>query len=382
VSRAVRSAALLATAALLAVPVVATAQPAVPRAAQTVLPTGAVAVINGQQVHGMVLNTPGANPLSAVPTLERLRTDGVNLVSIYIPWEIHNSFSSDLHSTKETPSDNTLKVLSLLAHQHGLAVEWMPLVTPAGNAPRYNILPNNMSQWWTKYTAMIDRYAKLAAGANVEIFSIGSELTALQKFTSNWLTIISHVRNQDGYHGKTTYMSTTGDSPPFPDLGWWGNVDLLSVSPYWSLSPAKVPLVANLAASWRNQYLPLLKNLSQTYGKPVLMDEIGYANQDFAAYRPAVAWQNHNAHPNQQAQANAYEALLQVSTAPQQQSWLAGVVWFYWGSTKTQPNKDTGYSPQGKQAECVVAKYWAPRTAPGSKPLGNIASACVATHVA
>jgi hypothetical protein len=229
---------------------------------------------------------------------------------------------------------------------------------------------------------MIDHYAVLAAATKVEVFSIGSELTALQKFTSNWLTIISHVRNKDGYRGKTTYMSTTGDSPPFRDLGWWGNVDLLSVSPYWSLSQATTPAVGGLAGQWRSHYMPTLKGLWTTYHKPVLMDEIGYANQDEAAFRPAVAWQNHNAHPNQQAQANAYEALIQVAGEAPQQSWLAGVVWFYWGAVKAQPNKDTGYSPQGKKAECVIARYWAPRTVPGSKPLGNTAPACVATHLA
>lgn len=381
-SRAFRPAALLAAVALLAVPGLATAKPALPHSAGALAPTGAVAVIKGQPVHGMVLNQPGGDLLNTVPSFERLRADGVNLVSIYIEWQISNSFSSDLHKTKDTPSDSALKAVTVAAHRAGLAVEWMPLVTPSHNAPRYLIVPNNMAQWWASYTGMIDHYASLGGANGLEILCIGSELTALQKYTNNWLTIIDHVRHNDGFHGKTTYMSTTGDSPPFPDLGWWGHVDLLSVSPYWSLSPAKVPSVDNLAAQWRNHYMPLLKNLWTTYGKPVLMDEIGYANQDAAAYRPAVAWQNRHAHANQRAQANAYEALLQVAEAPQQRPWLAGVVWFYWGKPRALENRDTGYSPQGKRAECVIARYWAPRTAPGTSRAGSIGTACLATHLA
>jgi hypothetical protein len=340
---------------------------------------GAAAVLKGAQIHGMVLNAPGNNPMSAAPSFARLRADGVNLVSVYIEWQITNSFSSDLHATKDTPSDRSLKQLALLAHRQGLAVEWMPIVTPRGGAPRYNIRPNDMTQWWSKYTAMIDHYGTLGRQSGVEVFSIGSEYTALQKYASRWLTIIDHLRHKDGYHGLTTYMSVTGNSPPFPDLAWWGNLDLLSVSPYWSLSPARVPVVAKLVGAWRNNFLPALKRLWATYHKPVLMDEIGYADQDFAAYRPAVAWRNHAAHPNQQAQANAYEALLQVSAAQQQRPWLAGVVWFYWGSTRAIAHGN-GYSPQGTKAECVVARYWAPRAVPASHALWNTPNACVAMH--
>jgi hypothetical protein len=111
------------------------------------------------------------------------------------------------------------------------------------------------------------------------------------------------------------------------------------------------------------------------------MDEIGYPNQDFAAYHPAVAWQNHSAKPNQQAQANAYEALLQVAQMSVYRSWMRGVVWFFWGGTHVGAH-DTSYSPQNKLAECVMAKYWASRSAPGTGRLQRSAGACIATHAA
>jgi hypothetical protein len=370
VSKALRPAALLAAVTLLITPALASAKPSLHGriGGASHAQSGRDTVRHGGLIHGVVLNAPGQDPNKTIATLERLRADGVNLVSIYITWEILNKFSSDLHRRSDTPSDRSLASVTALAHRLGFAVEWMPIVTTSKSAPRYEIEPNNMAEWWSAYTSMIDHYGKLAGKEKVDLFSIGSEYAALQKYKSNWLTIISHLRHQDGYHGLTTYMSTTGAG--FPDLDWWGNVDLLSVSPYWSLSPARIPDVKQLVRAWRNQYLPVLKTLYNTYHKPVLMDEIGYPNQDYSAYHPAVAWQNHSAAPNEQAQANAYEALLQVSSLPVYRSWMRGVVWFYWGGTHYNRH-DTSYSPQGKMAECVLAKYWAARSAPG----------CLATHL-
>ena len=253
---------------------------------------------------------------------------------------------------KNTPSDRTLTAVSALAHRAGLAVEWMPIVACHGGAPRMNILPNDMFTWWQRYKAMIDHYAVGAQRNGVEIYSVGSEYTALQKYTSNWMQIIHSVNAK--FRGLTTYMATTGVG--FPDLGWWGNLDLLSVSPYWSLSPAKIPTVDNLVHAW-NYFLPQLKQQSTTYHRPILMDEIGYPSTEYAAYRPAVSWQNRGAKASQLAQANAYEALLKVSGEAKQQSWMRGVVWFFWKAL-SNPKSDRSYSPQGKKAERVVAKYW------------------------
>jgi hypothetical protein len=393
VSRALRPAALVAALTLVAAPALASAKPlsvAKPANAPAVAASATAAyaqtrpvgnLASGEQIRGMVLNPPKSDPSKRTPDFQRMKADGINTLSIYITWEIHNAFSSDLHATKDTPSDKSLKTITSLAHEQGFAVEWMPIVSSAGGAPRYNILPNNMSDWWTKYTAMIDRYAAFAHTMGVEVFSIGSELGALQKYTQQWLTIIDHVRHKDQYTGLTTYMSTTGAG--FVDLGWWGNVDLLSVSPYWSLSPAKVPAVDNLVAAWKNQYLPELKTLWTTNNKPVLMDEIGYPNQDFAAYRPAVAWQNHTAHPNEQSQANAYEALLRVSGESAQQPWLKGVVWFYWGAPRTpSTHPDTSYNPRDHKAECVIAAYWAARTVPKGELVSSNPPGCVVAHTA
>jgi hypothetical protein len=375
--RSLRPAALAAVVSLVLAPALASAKTAaVPKAPVPALPGVSFAA---RPIHGVVLNAEGMDPAASVPDFPRLKADGVNLVSIYIPWQISTSHSSDVRRRADTPSDDELAQIATAAHGLGMGVEWMPLVMCAGGAPRYFIAPTNMGEWWSKFTAMTDHYASLAAANHIEVFSIGSEYGALQKYTSNWLTIIDHVRTIDHYTGLTTYMSTTGGSG-FYDLGWWGHVDLLSVSPYYSLSTAKVPAVSEMFNEWRNNFLPKLQAQSALYHRPVLMDEIGYSNQDFAGYKPAVSFRNKHAHPNQQAQANAYQALLQASSMPQYSAWLKGVVWFYWGPAEPAVN-DTGFSPRDKKAECVLADFWAARSTPQTQKL-RAGQACFATHVA
>jgi hypothetical protein len=327
----------------------------------------------------MVLNSTQTSPMLAIPDLPRLRTDGVNTVSIYITWAIANIYADDLHQTRATVSDGNLQRLTKLAHAQGLAVEWMPLVQPLGGpggGVRFNIYPNNMRTWWARYTAMIKHYASLGAKNHVEILSVGSELGALQGFSSQWLNIVHQVKHR--YHGLTTYMSAVGSG--FSSLnGWWSAVDLLGVSPYWTLSTKRVPSVGEMVGAWQRAYLPQLKAISQQFGRPVLMDEIGYPNATRAAYQPSYYWTFRHRAPNQVGQANAYEALLKVLAMRQYASWLKGAVWFDWGGVKpTLPNK-IGYSPRGKQAECEIAHYWAPIDPPQSSRVRN-GNVCWALH--
>jgi arabinogalactan endo-1,4-beta-galactosidase len=165
-------------------------------------------------------------------------------------------------------------------------------------------------------------------------------------------------------------------------INWWSSVDLIGVSPYYSLSSAPIPAVGALEYAWVHNWLPFLKNISDTYQRPVLMDEIGYASQLQAAYNPATAWQRkHKAKPSQKAQENAYRALLDVSSAPAQQPWLRGVMWFGWDKVRN-PVRDKSYLPRDKTAECAIASSWGTASVRGTRGASGIPDACIATHAA
>jgi arabinogalactan endo-1,4-beta-galactosidase len=123
--------------------------------------------------------------------------------------------------------------------------------------------------------------------------------------------------------------------------------------------------------------MPALRNLYDTYQKPVLIDEIGYASQYHAAHAPALSYRKKVGVPTMVGQAHAYAALLRA--AARNRGWLRGVVWFYWG-VPGGPT-DLTYSPRDKTAECVLAEFWANRQLRGTRIPAHVPAVCVGAHI-
>ena len=286
-----------------------------------------------------------------MPDFKRLRADGVNAISIYIAWQVPSATSSALAPTRHTPSAETLTTVTSLAHATGLAVEWMPLVLVPGSA-RLWLSPRDATTWWANYQAMIDQYAVLAHDDNVEIFSIGSELHNLQSDAPHWTALANRVKGLDGYRGLTTYMSAGGLD------GHQLVVERRSYRRFAVLQPVDgsdpggqrigVRVGAHLLAvpQERLGHLPppgpdgrdRLRKPAR--GPPTNLRPPGNDRRRRSRRR--------------EAQANAYRALLDVSSAPAQKPWLRGVMWFAWSKVKN-PVRDKSYTPRDKTAECTMA---------------------------
>lgn len=296
----------------------------------------------------MILAGFGDNPRSAIADLPRLKADGVNTVSIYINTYMATISSNTIDYKHASPSDATVSLITQAAHRIGLAVQILPIPEVVDHFVwRGVIRPSNVATFFASYTAMVKHYVNLANRLDVEIVAIGSELTSMQGYTSSWRSLAAWTNAH--YKGLTTYMST---APTTPTIPWWDSLDVISISPYYSLSNARIPTVSEMAATWRRSYLPSLANLSQKFHRPVLFDEIGYASVEYTAYKPAVADRG-SRKVSQQAQANAYQALLEATRG---QTWLRGVVWWHWGL----PDKGarTGYLIRDKKAERVLRSFW------------------------
>ena len=370
-ARRLRPAALLAIAAVVVAPTVAVAKPTNGPVNAPAARSDPAGLLKGQAIRGIAINSPGSDPRTSLSDLLQLRADGVNTVNIYIRWSVANEYSTALAPRASTPTPQALRTVTSLAHAAGLSVEWMPIVTLNNGRARLLLNPGDRTTWWAKYNAMIDRYAKLAQSDGVEVFCIGSELHGLQDDSAHWTALASRVRTVDHFTGLTTYMSTTG----YQNVTWWSAVDLIGLSPYYSISSRNIPPVDQMVAVWDRNLMPVLKQLWSTYHRPVIFNEIGYPSELQAALQPATAWTSPARKPSQEAQANAYEALL--VSAGKQTSWLRGIVWFFWGPVKA--TKDRTYSPHNKMAECVVARYWG---SPSLTPIGTKAApVCTATHL-
>lgn len=312
------------------------------------------AIPKGGEVHGVALTQARSLYGPTLPDIPQLASDGVNLVNLYVTEYQKNLNANTIQDGPLTPNTAEVGATIDLAHSYGMAVELMPVLATQGTFHwRGAIWPSNVSQWFTSYTKMIDKWAQVAQDHGAEIFSIGSELEHTQQYTRQWRKVAGSVRGI--YHGTTTYMAdsnTVGIRKYYGlDVKFWNSVDLIGQSPYYSLTAAKTPSVAQLQRIWRQQYLPAERRLSRRWHRPILFDEIGYESVDGAAHDP---YQHSSGSPNQQAQANAYQALIDVTHGLK---YIRGVVFFTW-TRASVPAVDTSYTPAGKKAECVMAMSW------------------------
>lgn len=208
-------------------------------------------------------------------------------------------------------------------------------------------------EWEENYRKYIITFAKIAAVNNVEIFCIGTEYKiAAQKREAFWRSLIKEVRTF--YNGKITYSSNWDG---YQNIPFWDALDYIGLSAYFPLTDDKTPEVADLITQW-TETKNNLKKLSRREGKPILFTEYGYMSIDKCAWR---AWElekeRHKLPINEQAQANALEALYSVFW---KESWWAGGFMWKWfpNGMGHEGYFEKDYTPQGKLSAKTVAKWY------------------------
>lgn len=201
----------------------------------------------------------------------------------------------------------------------------------------------------SKYTDFICYWAKLADSLNVDMFCIGTEIKrSAMNHPTYWRGLIDSIRQV--YSGPLTYASNWDE---YQGVTFWDKLDYIGTDAYFSLLPDQTPSVCDLKTAWE-PIVNDLKSYSETWNKPILFTEWGYLTLDGCAYK---TWElekdRSSANINQQAQANAVQALLETFG---KESWWAGGFQWKWYSdlaTSTRDRSDD-YTPQGKQAEDVL----------------------------
>ncbi|HEY6018917.1 MAG TPA: hypothetical protein VIY48_03210, partial [Candidatus Paceibacterota bacterium] len=138
-------------------------------------------------------------------------------------------------------------------------------------------------------------------------------------------------------------------------------LDYAGISAYYTLNSDSS--VDSLKGAWNYWNNNDLKGFAQSTGKQVLITEVGYRSVDGAHSAP---WDySRGGGENQGEQANDYEALMSYFN---DYSYMAGVFFWDW---KTDPNAGWGgtdYTPQHKQAEQVMKKWFSTPTQPSTPP--------------
>lgn len=299
---------------------------------------------------------------------------GANWVSITPFGRVFDLEPTGIAMSYEAPyRQNRAAVIKAIrqAHAAGLRVMLVPHLWVETGDWRGLIDPDSDDAWsaWSRaYGDFVEQWARVAAEANVEMMVVGVELRrwVTGEYAPLFAEVIHRVRRI--FPGLLTYAANWDD---VHDTVIWGDLDLIGINAFFPLAERKNAKLSDLLAS-SQRVAGELEQLANSWQRPVVFTEFGYTTRTDPALEPWL-WPEHLAGvvPDQQAQANAYRALLSAFIS---KPWfVGGFAWRVFSDPyDLSQEPEWGFSPQGKLAEMVLQDafraHWA---SDGSRPIGS-----------
>jgi len=242
-----------------------------------------------------------------------------------------------------------------LAEEHNIKVMLKPQVyVPGGWTGELDFGgEGNWKSWEESYEKYILLMAEIAEEEKVALFCIGTEFKiGVQKRETFWRALIKKIRTI--YSGQLVYAANWDAYPLIP---FWDALDYVGINAYFPLIPNETPRVEDLKKAWQPTYEEI-KNFQKTVDLPIIFTEFGYLSVDGCAYNTWELEAKVKSLPiNEQAQANAYQALFE--TFWKEDWWQGGFLW------KWFPNMEGGegynshdYTPQGKMGTETLKEWY------------------------
>jgi hypothetical protein len=345
---------------------------------------GAVRGITVGPIESALHPDRGYGSAACARTMREARRLGASWVSVTPFGRVWNLTPSGVSLTFEQPfkaNRDAVKRAVAQAHAEGLKVlivphlwvetgDWRALIDPATD--------EDWERWARSYHGFLREWALVAKESGAEMFSLGVELRSFVTTAraSRFLPIVRDIRRL--YPGLLTYAANWDDVDRTVILG---ELDIIGLNAFYPLAEREGAALGELVAGGR-KIADRLRELAETWGKPVVFTEFGYTTRKDPAVRP---WEWPEALKNvvidEVAQANAYRALLGAFI---DEPWFAGFfVWRYYADPDdVSQEAEWGFSPRGKLAELVLhdafAAHWA---ADGPRPLGAALHRHGARHI-
>ncbi len=288
--------------------------------------------------------------------LQSLRAQGATEAVFPVLWFMPAKDSSEIApKPDETPSDDSIIDAIRRARALGMRTAIAPHIKVEDGTFRGEIDPSDRTAWYAAYRRMLEHYASLAQRANASGLVVGSELVSMSEDTEQWAALVAAARRR--FVGQLTYAANWVDEAE--QIRFWDTLDAIGIDAYMPLTPGDAdPSIGALQAAW-DPYVARMRTLSDAAGKPVLLTEIGYTSRAGTAQAPATEG---DGAIDQQAQANAYAGAFR---ALGHQPWISGMlIWDWSADGREGPG---GYSPQGKQAQAVMRRWFG-----GAAPSGAV----------
>ncbi|MHB1923129.1 MAG: glycoside hydrolase family 113 [Acidimicrobiales bacterium] len=311
------------------------------------------------KVAGMAI--PNVSQQQSPDEVTRLKSDGLNTIALFVWWVMQKQNSNSIQPDYQdglTETDANLELQMAASVQDGMHVILVPIFycLSCQGGWRGTIAPSDPSLWWQSYQSFINHYADIAQQHGAGTLFVGSEMTSMEQYTSQWEQVISVTRTHfSGQIGYEENWDVLGQAKFLSD------VDVVGISAYFPLDDAASPALSDLLADWTDSHasatagqnwVSQVTKLAQSTGKPILFGECGYMSGDHAARQPFL---NYLDTTNWQLQSDLYQAVLETFS---DKSWWAGVVWWEWYLT-SDTTSDNDRSPRGKTAEDMLRHWYA-----------------------
>jgi hypothetical protein len=267
--------------------------------------------------------------------------------------------STDILHDFEIPveeNEERIRRTALAVRAHGMRVALIPHLWVVSGQWRGRIDPGSEDgwrQWFDAYEEFLLRFARLAAGIEADLFSVGVEFaSSTNDREERWRELIARVR--EVYPGPLTYSANWDEVEWVP---FWDALDVVGVNAFWPL--AARPGERHEAMLARAEAVAgELAGLAFHFNRHVIFTEFGVKSATDSALAP-WEWPEHcgSLADDEAYQAEAYEAVLEAFAG---RPWFGGLfVWKYfsdpWDGTQ-EPR--AGFGVRGKAAEEVLARWY------------------------
>ena len=315
----------------------------------------------GAKMKGISLVAP-PSPFKAdpIPRLQQLGVDWIAAIPFGFsakgfPRVQYDPQGSAYQWWGERP-EGTRKTIQL-AKARGLKVMLKPQLYVPGDWPGGIDFDNeeDWRKWERDYEEFILFFADIANEENVDLLCIGTEFKiAVQKRTAFWLALVDKIKER--YCGALTYAANWDEYYDVP-LSFWRKLDFAGVDAYFPLLETNTPSVAELRQAWKPKR-ESIRAFHRKIGLPVIFTEYGYLSVNGCAGK---AWELEKVvrrlPVNEQAQANAIEAIFQVFW--EEPYWAGSFLWKWYPNLQGHNDYlERDYSPQGKRGEKVLSKWF------------------------
>lgn len=289
--------------------------------------------------------------------LDHAKDLGASHVTLIVQAQMEEvSSSTIIFEGNESTSIDTLTEVIKLAKSKGLKVILFPILWIQNRAEgewRGTLNPKDRDRWWSAYESWMISLATLGEHNQVEVLSIGSELSSMEEESGRWRAMIRRLRVS--FSGALTYSANWDH---FEQVSFWDLLDIIGMTAYYPLLEGDQPfrihpshserVLKEMIDRWKMIRLSLTDWLERTYpDRMIFFTELGYPSQVGGAHKPWHYLQSNEV--DLEVQRVAYEAF-QIAWQGEQR--LRGVnIWNIWGLGGPE---DAWYTLRGKPASGEV----------------------------